>query len=129
MAWSINNNPDRQYVEGIFKGKTSWQDIQALTAECITIQREQGARYFLINTLEMLPTASIADVFQLPAHEYEQQGVDRETRIAIVFSPYGESQDIVTFYETACVNRGWQVRCFTNKHDAMSWLGEEIPIC
>lgn len=122
MTWTIVNNPDHQYVEGIFKGKTSWQDMKELTAECISIQRKQGTRYFLINTLEMLSTASIADVFQLPAHEYEQQGVNRETKIALVYSPVGESSDLATFYETACINRGWQARCFTNEQDAICWF-------
>lgn len=78
MTWTVRNAPDSPYVEGIFKGPTSWQEIRDMTARCIAIQKAQNVARFLIDTGDMKPTASIADVYQLPAHETFADEIGRQ---------------------------------------------------
>jgi hypothetical protein len=125
MTWSVRHDPGAPYMEGIFTGVTTWQDMQDMTAQCIAIQMAHGVTRFLIDTSDMQPLATFTDVLKLPAREYDQQHADRTSRIAVIYSPSGASRDIVQFYETACVNRGWQARSFTDRREAIAWLRHE----
>jgi hypothetical protein len=122
MSWSVYQKADCNYVAGVLEGITSWQDIKDLTTQCIAMQKEQGIFKFLIETTEMQPLATVSDIIELPASVYQIKNVDRQTRIAVVYSPSGASEEIVKFYETACMNRGWRAKRFTSQQEAISWL-------
>ena len=51
---------------------------------------------------------------------YEQLGIGHGVKMAIVSR---EKQHELKFYETVCVNRGWNVRVFRDYDQAVAWLG------
>ncbi len=64
-------------------------------------------------------TAKVMDSYDRPTI-YEKAGFNRgPTKIAIVIK---EINDNLVFYETVCMNRGWQVHLFTDYDKAMGWL-------
>lgn len=62
--------------------------------------------------------ARTMDSYKRPT-EYEDLGLERNVRTAIVFRELNED---LKFYETVCKNRGWNVRIFIDYDAAIDWL-------
>lgn len=65
---------------------------------------------------------SILDLLNLPARQYVEESMSRRIRVAVVSPRMPEAQEKVRFYETVCLNRGWKVRLFKSRDDAIEWL-------
>jgi hypothetical protein len=76
----------------------------------------------LVDATEIELTASTFDLYDLPAHQYVVDGIDHRTGVAVVQPKSRKEQEAAQFYETACVNRGWRVRLFPNRDEAIKWL-------
>ena len=53
---------------------------------------------------------------------FKEFGLKRSVKMAIVLR---ELSDNSHFYETVCVNRGWDIRMFHDYDDAIDWLNEK----
>ena len=66
--------------------------------------------------------ASTFSVFQLPNQLYAEEGASHGIRIAVVVPADPAIRDLAKFYESACLNRGWQVCVLESRDAAMAWL-------
>jgi hypothetical protein len=58
-----------------------------------------------------------------PLHEiHEEMKLTRTSSIAVVTPKSKEGIRFTKFYETVCVNRGWDVKIFDEREDAIEWL-------
>ena len=122
MTWSYKQNITLQIIEVTFSGSTSSLDLQDSTSKLIALEKEIDLNKFLIDTREMKFNGSLVDIFNLPAEQYEKEGADRNGRIAVIQPDEPKEREVVRFYETACVNRGWNVRIFSDRQPAINWL-------
>jgi len=66
--------------------------------------------------------ASIIDVFDLCAKQYDNEKLNRQSQIAVILPTSVEGREAAHFYETVCTNRGWSVRLFSERQSAINWL-------
>ena len=115
-------------VTVVFSGAVSGTDLRDATVAAAALGQKHGVMRFLVDGMGILRLARELELFALPARMYDELGLDRsELRIAIVIPPADDLQQIVRFYETACLNRGWRVKVFAAFEPAVAWLGGTPP--
>ena len=122
MPWAYEHNPANEIVEVTFSGSTSGSDLRELTSELIQLEKDSGVNRILIDTAEMEISASLVDIFNLPAKQYIEEGADRRARVAVLLPTSDREKEAVQFYKMVCSNRGWRVQVFPERQDAIRWL-------
>ncbi len=127
MPWSYKEDPTSMIVEVTYTGKTTARDLRESTSALIALEKEKGKNRFLIDTTDMGFAASIMDIYDLPNKQYLEEGADRCGRVAVILPSSAKEKEAVQFYELVCMNRGWYVRAFPERQDAIDWLTVSIP--
>jgi hypothetical protein len=122
MPWTASCPPDDSgLVTVVFSGAVSGADLRDATVAAAELGKKHDITCYLVDATTVVRQPREAEFFVLPARMYDQLGLDRHTvRVAVVAPP---SDGFVRFYETACVNRGWQVQVFDAFGPAIAWLG------
>ncbi len=123
MSWSVSHLESLGIVETRLDGVVSGDDLRAATSEGIALAKDNGLSRGLVDCSDQEKTGSMVDLIELP-RQYSEEGLSRETCIALVIPENRELREIADFYETVCVNRGWQVRTFKTRKQAIAWLVE-----
>jgi hypothetical protein len=122
MTWTLEYNRTLRIVDVVFAGITSGRDLQEATTKCILLGKEQDTVQFLVDAAELELFAPLVDIIDLPDKQYVMEGLDRLSRVALVSPRSPKAKEAAYFYETACINRGWSVRLFPKRDDAIEWL-------
>jgi len=118
MPWSMSLPADRPWVELEYRGVVSAADLHAAFA---ALMGGGGDRHlFLADCRQVEANPSPVDLLQL-IERFDTTREGRRFREAILL-PRGHAADAVRFYETACLNRGFQVRVFETREAAEAWL-------
>jgi hypothetical protein len=111
--------------EGIVRlrltGPQTLADYRQQTEEALQLARSKKVALFLVEDQQAWNTASVLELFALPAM-YEELGAPRSGKVAIVMPRDSPSAADIRFYETVCVNRGYNVKIFATEQAAMEWL-------
>ncbi|MBN1378896.1 MAG: STAS/SEC14 domain-containing protein [Gammaproteobacteria bacterium] len=122
MPYTLNYNHSLQLVEVVYTGKVTADELRESTSKAIALGKKHGDADALVDGTEMELVASSVDLLDLPAHQYEAEKMSRRVRVAFVLPKLSKELENSKFYETASVNRGWQVRLFPNRNEAIEWL-------
>jgi len=122
MAWMLEYDGTLRIVDIVFSGITSGRDLQEATTKCILLAKEQGTVQFLVDAEELELFAPLVDIIDLPDKQYVVEGLERLSRVALVNPKSPKAKEAAYFYETVCINRGWNVQLFPNRDDAIEWL-------
>ena len=116
MPEDVTINDDLRIIEVYSHGSVSKENILASIASVKQITNETGIKSVLVDTTEekTFPSAVgiINFVEQLP----------RYTKFAVLVSSDQVTKDDVEFAETAAYNRGFLLKIFTSKKEAIEWL-------
>jgi hypothetical protein len=125
MAWTASCPPDDPaLVAVVFSGAITGAQLREATVAAAALGQKQGVMRYLVDATGVFSLPRELEFFVLPARMYDELGLERhELRVAVVVPPAGDPQELVKFYETACVNRGWQVKVFDAREPAIAWLG------
>ena len=123
MSWTVTHIESLGIVEMKLVGAVSGDELRAATTEGIALVRKLRLSRGLVDASEQEKTGSMVDLIELP-QQYSSEGLSRETRIALPIPAKKELHGIADFYETVCVNRGWQVRTFATRKQAITWLAD-----
>ncbi len=123
MSWTVTHHASLGVIEMRLVGVVSGDDLRAATTEGIAMVRKHQLNRGLVDATEQQKTGSMVDLIELP-QQYSSEGLSRDTCIALVIPDNRELHGIAEFYETVCVNRGWQVRTFATRKQALAWLAE-----
>jgi hypothetical protein len=126
MPYTLKYNDTLGIIELVYSGPTSGSDLKRSTSEAILLARQSSTQKCLIDVSEMELKASISDLFGLPARQYEEEKLSKQSRIAILLHASHKATAAVSFFETACYNRGWQMQTFPERRQAVAWLTEDI---
>lgn len=121
MSWTTTHLESLGIAELKLVGAVSGDDLRAATRQGIALAREHGLRRGLVDCKDQEKTGSMVDLIELP-RQYSDEGLNRETCIALVIPANKELHGVTQFYETVCVNRGWQVQTFETREQAIEWL-------
>ena len=122
MAYTLEYNRTLNIVELVYTGLYTTQESQESTSRAIALGKEHGDADVFVDATEAVLAVSIFDLLDLPDRQYVAENLNRRIRVAIVPPRRPKDKEDVLFYETACLNRGWQVRLVPNRDDAIEWL-------
>ena len=121
MAFSIAYVEEVGVVEMVFRGTVTPADVDAAMTEAGTVGAENLSNRFLVDSREMPAGGSAFDVLALAEllAALPPGVIDRE---AVLLSDDAAAADQMEFFETACRNRGLDVRVFQDRDEALGWL-------
>ena len=121
MAFSIAYVEEVGVVEMVFRGTVTPADVDAAMTEAGTVGAENLSNRFLVDSREMPAGGSAFDVLALAEllAALPPGVIERE---AVLLSDDAAAADQMEFFETACRNRGLDVRVFHDRDEALGWL-------
>ena len=122
MPYSVKHDAAQGIVVVTFAEYITGDDLRNVTTVATTFQKQTGVTRFLIDLNECEVTASYADIYELPAEQYSNESVFRNSRIAVILPVSASTQEAAQFYENACRNRGWNVQLCPGRQNALRWL-------
>jgi stage II sporulation SpoAA-like protein len=122
MTWTLECDDASRTITAKLTGSLSGPDARELTSSMIGLVEKHGVLNVLLDTSEVESAPSTIDIFKLPAEQYVQENLSRMVRIAMVMPKAAALKRAALFYEAACVNRGWLVRSFAGRDEALAWL-------
>jgi hypothetical protein len=127
MTWGIKENPGTARTELVYSGCLTKHDIEATATKALALAVQAGSGRFLkdLGKVETLDLTTI-DIYNLP-ERWRSLKANRGNREAILAPDSSAIMNDILFYETACQNRGWQVKIFSQRQDAIEWLLAESP--
>ncbi|MBL8016696.1 MAG: hypothetical protein JNK43_05445 [Ignavibacteria bacterium] len=121
MPFKINVSESNDYICLNYHGSITNTELTDSIIGCQEIYKKTGLSLFLADCTNMLAEHSILDIFS-KVDSFESLEMKKDFKEAIIITKDSESLDKLNFYETACLNRGYNVRIFENKEDALKWL-------
>ena len=121
MAWEHTYNEALGIIEVTLTGVVSGEELRRGTEEGLALSRALDDVRCIIDATDQEESGTILDLYGLPGL-YDAGGLDRKTRIALLPPTRPELYELAIFYETVCVNRGWSVKVFTSREQAIEWL-------
>jgi hypothetical protein len=121
MPWQARLTDPPRLVELTYSGIVTPEELFEAFTAALSIARENKIWLCLADCTDMVGGHSIADLYALIAL-FEVSDIDRNGKEAILMPTLKASRREVTFYETTCRNRGFHVRVFKSRKDAVDWL-------
>lgn len=121
MAWQVDYLAEEQVITVKFSGAAGMEDLKATCTQCIAVAREHATYAILADASKTALTAQTTELYHLP-DTLEEKGLTRHYRVAMVISDDPNQKESFTFFETVFVNRGFQMRLFTEQSAALEWL-------
>jgi hypothetical protein len=118
MPWSLSLPEDRPWVELDYHGVVTPAELMAAFEELMSACG--GRTLFLADCTRLVGNPSPVELLRL-IERFDTSPQGRRFREAILV-PEVQAADAVRFYETACLNRGFQVRVFGTREAAEAWL-------
>lgn len=128
MAYTLEYNHELRIVELVYTGRFTAQESKESTSKAIALGKVHDDADALVDATEVELAVSIVDLLDLPARQYVAEDMNRRIRVAVVSPRLPKDIRDAKFYETACLNRGWNVRLFPDRDDAIEWLTEPNPL-
>jgi hypothetical protein len=121
MPWKVRHPDDRAIVETVYAGLLSPEELLAAARATVAEARARGTRLLLGDCSELEGGHSVVDLYGLldlfgsieNAHEFRE---------AVLMPSLAATAEDVRFWETACRNRGLEVRAFRQRAEALAWL-------
>lgn len=121
MACSTQCSADGKCIEAIFTGMV----LPGVLAEAVkeTLRLAADHRVFLIlsDCTRLEGGHTFADLFGI-IDELRERGLVGLYREAVLLPARTEAVPLAEFWVTACLNRGFTVRLFTDRGVALDWL-------
>jgi len=124
MVRQVKHLTDDSVVVVEVSGQISQDDLVETFTAGITTAQEHCFKRILIDAREVTITSSATQLYSLPKLLHEQ-GLTRAHKVAILFSGDSEASKDLSFLETIFFNRGFPMRLFAERAEAMKWLKRE----
>jgi hypothetical protein len=121
MPWKINIIDVPEYIELQYSGIVTQNDLIEAFLHIVEIVKEKKYNKVVTDCSAMIKNPSIAELYG-QIDMYEKSGIDRSIKEAIIIPNVNEFEENARFYETACFNRGFNVKLCNNLNEALSWL-------
>lgn len=121
MPFKIEAGTAPDNIEVTYSGTITDIEFRNAIAEFIRFNAEKKCLLVLTDLREMTVTPSILNVYD-SINMFEKMGIDNRTSEALILPENKFVEKNIRFYENACQNRGYNVRIFYNREDALQWL-------
>ena len=123
MTWQVQYLPDQGIILIKNSGDITYQDFRDEIREVAALSEARQVFHILSDDTEMHASIGTVDIYEFP-NLYREAGLPMSSRIAVLVSTEDTGIDDFKFYETVCLNRGYQSRIFFRYEDALEWLKE-----
>lgn len=121
MPWSVNYDAELGIVCVVNSGRVTADEFKAGALEIIALSKKHRTGLLLIDDSELELIVSTNEIFEMPQF-YEDAHASRRGRWALIQPTCGQARKEIKFYETVCRNRGWLVKRFSDRQEAIDWL-------
>lgn len=121
MAFTINYLAESRVIEICYIGELSKSELVESLFKAGELGKEKLTTLVLTDCTKMTGGHSFFDLYDLFAL-FEEAQVDHRLKESIVFDAGAPVTEVISFFETAALNRGYNVRIFTDREVAMAWL-------
>lgn len=123
MPYEIQINHTDRIVEVTFSGLCRLSDLKDAVIDALVAAKEFNIELFLSDCRQFIPERenNIMNSYELSKF-YSEVSPNVLYHEAIISPPDEEIKAGLKFFETASVNRGFFVKVFTDKDEALSWL-------
>lgn len=121
MPWSVELNTELDLIEEVFSGYVTKSEVEAATSKAFELAPKDRPARFLTELRNLDLEHSVVDLYHLPK-EWERMQFMRWNRMALLVPSAIEIMKDLQFFETTCLNQGWQVKIFTQRQEAIAWL-------
>ncbi len=123
MSWTVEYDDTLQIVVITYVGKSSGKDFKEAAKKRIAVAKALDSIRTLIDASKLYTDESTTvDVYNIVKNTYEKLGNRGDWKIAITTPESPTARRQVYFYETVCINRGWRVKEFEERKEAIEWL-------
>jgi len=124
MPWNSAFNTQSEHVELTITGIVSRDDLVAASDSVMNLALKHDTSLVLTDCSLMAGGHSILDLYFLAKRLAGNPAQVRRFREAVLLALDPNARAMVRFWETACLNRGLNVRVFENRELALEWLRE-----
>lgn len=105
----------------MYSGSVSPEELKDAFIAAVILSKKENTTMFLADCTKMAGGHSLIDLYSLITL-LESIGIGRKMKEALILPFLKSSVKDVNYYETACLNRGFNVKIFQNSQDAIAWL-------
>lgn len=122
MACKVTFNSSLGIIESTYTGRVTMDDVKDAINQRKLLTKDMDFEKILVDGAGVteLPLG-VMDAFSVPNDLWEK-GINRLSRMALVIPKIKKAKELARFFEDACYNRGWKVKCFEERQDAIDWL-------
>jgi hypothetical protein len=121
MPFTVKYNTELSIIESVLVDQVSNKELLKHEAQCIALAKENESTRIITDAKQATLEMSVIDLYSLPEF-YGDQDLQRSVRIAVLPPTSEAGKDLVDFYETVSLNRGWTVGVFEERQEALDWL-------
>jgi hypothetical protein len=121
MSFTVKYNPELNTIESVLADNVTTEDLRRHELQCTALAKETNSTRFLTDATQATLNVSILALYDLPKL-YQDQDLRRPVLIAVLPPTSEAGKGRVDFYETVCLNKGWTVRIFGERQEALDWL-------
>lgn len=121
MPLSLASTDDGRLLTATFQGDFEAAELRAATLAIVDTLIARGTLRLLLDCYDAHFNVPTVNVYQLP-ELYSARGLSRQVRAAVILPKDGYHQELFTFYEDVCRNRGYFVQLFPHKDGGLAWL-------
>lgn len=126
MPWQMKFDESNRIMEIIFSDDVSHKEIIDSAKAGAVKGKETGTHVYLLRFDDVKRGPSPFELVD-QVDCFHLLGVNRGIKLALMLPEKKEIHDGLMFYETACLNRGYQVKAFEKHEDALHWLKIHHP--
>lgn len=123
MSWTVEYDDTLKIIVDTYIGRCTGQDFKDVAKKRIELAEEVGTTRTLIDASKLLTDSSTTlDVYKIADEIYEREDDRMDWKLAITTPESPAAREQARFFVNVCVNRGWNVKEFTERKDAIDWL-------
>ncbi len=119
MHCTVTYDKENDYVVASCEGALNIEAMSEIARKIVETARKHNCKSLLNDLRKVTLDVDTMDIFKSP-EVIQMEGIDRHWKRAIVVDEKYKGD--FHFFETVAVNRGHQMRVFTDYHLAITWL-------
>ena len=123
MPWRVSLFGKLPIVETVYAGALNANDLSDAVRETLSVAVTHQITRLLGDCTQLDGGHTIVDLYSL-ANAIPGMGGDYNLKEAVLLPLNPNADEKVRFWETTCVNRGFMVKVFGDRDDAIAWLME-----
>lgn len=121
MAWELKEHASPVFIELCYTGMVTRQDLESSVQATLRVIGRTGTHRLLADCSALLGGHGLVDLFAT-AGSLDVSHIPSGLREAVVMPESSLPAEMSRFWETTCVNRGFAVRLFRTRQEALEWL-------